>query len=330
MKAKQLTVVTGAGGSKPYGFPTGKELKTLTVEHLSVQGQIFNTVMRGSEHFHFARDDVNDFCNLLNDDELNESVDAFVSGHVNDPRIDEFTAIAKCATAAIIAQFEDPAELTDDDWYTVLLKQMFEGKNTLATFKENRVNFVTFNFDRSLEKYLIMKLRKQFNKSDSEIGEYLRDNFRFIHVHGSLGTLWEDSNGQSRRYETTFSSDQDLIEVAERIKFISDQMTSEEEQIVTIAKEVVASADIVDLFGVGYHAINMQRLGMGGGSEVIALPAHKFFGTVTGLSPIDISRISEKYSLNQLDDNSGRPHVAQYVHSAFNAKQVFDYIPTDW
>lgn len=328
MKVKELTIVIGAGGSAPYGFPTGKELKLLAIEALSRRNGAYRAVMRVAGAFKFQAGDVTKFCTMLVEDDLNDSIDAFVQSQAGKSGFAVISSIAKAITAVLIAERESIAMLIDEDWYTVLLKKMVSGNNTMDTFRQNKVNIITFNFDRSFEEYFMLKLAQQFGVSEFQIGSYLASNFQVIHMQGSLGPLWARSTA-SRPYSADLDTG-DLVQAAKSIKFITDDTTTpEQETLIDEARAIIARSDIVDFIGVGFHALNMQLLGMGGGNVLASLQDNKYFGTVYDLDPIEIREIEVRYKLNQ-GGNNQRPGVTQSIHPSFDAKQIFKYIPTDW
>ena len=55
-------------------------------------------------------------------------------------------------------------------------------------FLQNRVSFVTFNYDRSLEHFFRTSLTNSYGKTPVEVDGAL-SNTAMIHVHGQLGAL---------------------------------------------------------------------------------------------------------------------------------------------
>src|SRR4029077_6773210 len=81
------------------------------------------------------------------------SVDAFVQ-----IRKGEFEAIAKHMTAAILLHCEATANL-DNDWYQLFRNVLLqEGQE----FPRDRFAIITFNYDRSLERYLWLAIQHSF------------------------------------------------------------------------------------------------------------------------------------------------------------------------
>lgn len=69
-------------------------------------------------------------------------------------------------------------------WYHYLWSQMASPK---GRFADNRVSFVTLNYDRSLERYFFLCLKAQHGYRDDDACFKEHYGLRFVHVYGSLG-----------------------------------------------------------------------------------------------------------------------------------------------
>jgi hypothetical protein len=174
-------LILGAGASCPYGFPTARELKTLICEAFShptaKAGQFLgaNTSHSPDEFFEF-RDA------FLKTGQ--SSVDAFLEHRR------EFLEVGKLAMAYCLIPYEDerrlyqPDENRGRDWYGYLSEKL---NATFEEFGNNKLSIITFNYDRSLEHFLLNSLHNSHGKKFDECAETLA-KIPIIHVYGQLST----------------------------------------------------------------------------------------------------------------------------------------------
>jgi len=248
-------LVLGAGASKPYGYPMGKELYYQALAHLA-QDQ--------SNHATFLRtngfgDDFVPFRDALRNCG-GESIDTFLEGRR------EFVPIGKAVIAYTLCHHEDHGVLFDEDragrrWYKHLFKIMKADVPRLEEFSGNELAVVTFNYDRSLEHFFITSLKHTFGKSDDECADEL-SKVPIIHVHGRLGWLpWQD-NGPGRVYGMPVSA-AGMVEAAESIKIVHEQSDVDTIDEFVEAHKLLAEASIICFLGFGYDKKNVERLRLG-------------------------------------------------------------------
>lgn len=149
MITKETVFILGAGASKPYGYPSGLDLVQIICDNLDknaindLQKNNFKTLCS----LGFTEQQLSQFRqDLRYSDTL--SVDSFL-----EHRKKEYLELGKLA----IAQALIPCEVTDNLFNTShksWLKYLF---NTLSNvpfddFFENKISFLTFNYDRTAER----------------------------------------------------------------------------------------------------------------------------------------------------------------------------------
>jgi hypothetical protein len=181
--------IVGAGASKPYGFPIGRELVTLICNNLINDQSRYFKQLYDLERYN--RSDILGFRNQLLYSGKG-SVDAFLE-HRKD-----CIQIGKYAIAQVLIEFEDSQQLfVKGDWYQYLYEKL---NTSFEEFDQNKIGIITFNYDRSIEHYLFTALKNSYGKSDEECASKNK-NIPIIHVHGQLGTyrgktnLQEDTKG---------------------------------------------------------------------------------------------------------------------------------------
>ena len=100
----------------------------------------------------------------------------------------EYQTIGKMAIAAVLIGFENERALFNDppghrDWYEYLFNKL---NTSFKMFRRNTVPFLTFNYDRSLEHYLLTSLKNSYGKTDDEYFTKMSE-LPIVHLHGQLG-----------------------------------------------------------------------------------------------------------------------------------------------
>jgi hypothetical protein len=93
------------------------------------------------------------------------------------------------------------SELLDKNWYQSLLDQLIAKP---ADLERDALSVVTFNYDRSLEQYLLDGFEAQLALSP-RLARELFSWIRFLHVYGSLGDLDTVRYGQASKMHLVYS-----------------------------------------------------------------------------------------------------------------------------
>ncbi len=256
MITNNTVFILGAGASRPYGYPTGAELRRIICSNFTTK---LNKLLTGDniidndnlspevyESIKFAR--------AFRDSDI-KSIDRFLA--INP----EFSDIGKMAIAMLILDAEK-TDISQDDlegnWYFHLYNKMIETFTTGQAFKsfgENKVIFITFNYDRSLEYYLFSRLKSLYYKiSDSEIIEQI-NKIPIYHVYGQVDVLpWQ---GGSKTYGSRYSYHEFNI-IKDRIRIIFERTGTEIENIRT----AIGQAELICFLGFGYDKTNMKVIGL--------------------------------------------------------------------
>jgi len=153
----------------------------------------------------------------------------------------------------------------DDDWLSWVYQQMAEGARSIEEFAANPVNFVTFNYDRLIEKALLDALPARYNVQQPECWRAIR-RIPIIHLHGSVGPLLSDDG---RRTDECISfggrGTPDVNErgiamnrAEERIQIVHD--AAAESEAFQQARRLLAGAEQVIFLGFGFGRDNIRRL----------------------------------------------------------------------
>jgi hypothetical protein len=273
--------IVGAGASNPYGYPIGTELR---LEICDMFPKRLNLLLAGSgdiimeSALPIVRDALS-FCQRFRDARI-KSIDRYLA--INP----EFSEIGKLAIVLSILDVERRHkfdETLQDNWYFYLYNRMVDGFRTADSYKqfgENKISFITFNYDRSLENFFFECLKNTFHKATEE---EIVDQFKNIpihHVYGQVDELpWQ---GKGKAYGSVYNYN-DLQDAALNIKTMYERTESENNEI----KEIIARARFIYFLGFGYDKNNMEIIGL---PDAIT-PGHRICGTFKNAKQKEISDV---------------------------------------
>ena len=241
-------LVLGAGASTDYGYPTGPGLRDEILHGLvSPYGPI-----RDQLRARLGYDDsaIEAFREEFADSQL-PTIDQFLEGHSG------FARIGKLAIACALLPYEKSEKLERQadrpTWYDHLWDEL---RQDIDNFTDNKLTLVTFNYDRSLERYLGRALQvtgvKDISKRMSSLG--------FIHVYGTLGGRPYIDNA-AREYGD-IEDPLAIEQAAAGIKIIDREDDGELLSQFELAKNALSDAKRVVMLGFGYDATNVERLAL--------------------------------------------------------------------
>ena len=176
------------------------------------------------------------------------------------------------------------AKKSHGHWYELLFNAMVDDDLPLQDVRNNKVSIVTFNYDRSLEHYLMNALMNTFNRAEVDVAQVL-NKIEIIHVHGALGKLpWQPGDG-STSVQYGIATNPSQIKVASScIKVLREGQNDGPE--FTRARQLLRDARRVHFLGFGFNKTNIERLG------ISAIPSPPAVGaTGRGLSHETLSML---------------------------------------
>jgi hypothetical protein len=250
----ETVFVLGAGASVPFGFPTGAELRRRLCSELK-QGLPMHELL--------ARCGIESSAILAFREEFERSgvasIDTFIAYRPL------YQQIGELAIAAALMPLEDQSQLFnvgnkrgDGGWYQLLWNELLSGVKDPSDLKQNRVAFITFNYDRSLEQYLLSSIQNTFGVATEEAFDLLSD-FRFRHVYGSLGQ-YEHGSG----YGYGGHDKQGLVAALRTAQTSIRTVPAVRGPRDVDAAAWLAAAQRVFVMGFGFDATNCDRIGIHG------------------------------------------------------------------
>jgi hypothetical protein len=284
MITAKTVFILGAGASAPYGFPTGSGLKKELLDNL-VAMPSFDTQppMESGAFEHLVEmghkaDHIQKFRIALRDSGRS-SVDAFLEHRP------EYVDVGKAAMAAMLLPCESHKALFDPDtkdrerWYEYLFSKLSAGFDDLD---RNNVSFLTFNYDRSLEYYLITAIRNSYDKTFSEAKAKV-DKLRILHLHGDLGPMTDREALRWRAGRKVRSAE--IAAAANGIEIMHSAIADR----FAVGRHNIFKAEVVCFLGFGYHPTNVERL-----LDSISQPDTNAVGTGAGMG------LAERYGAERL------------------------------
>ena len=245
--ARPTVLVVGAGVSAEYGFPLGSGLVHAICAQIS-------GIPQRLERANFERGWIESLLRALPESGA-MSVDAFLE-HRPDLR-----AVGKAAIAAAIIDYERQSRsklfaLEKLYPYRYLLSRL---KGRVDHLKNGVLSIISFNYDRSLEFYLVRALSRQHNTTEEAAAKALLAAIPIVHVHGTLGPLPSVDTAWNLEYGPSEVVGTDLRRASEQIVVVSEG--SEDTPQFVRARALIAAAETVIFLGFGYDTTNLRRLG---------------------------------------------------------------------
>jgi hypothetical protein len=313
MFTEKTVLVLGAGASAPYDFPSGEGLVTAIIKGIGNREGLFKCV-----HESFHKQPADEFADRLLYSGAT-SVDAFLEKDENA----KFRDVGKSSIAAALLPKEDASSLFGEygrNWYRQLLALLLE-ECPFSNVGTNNLSVVTFNYDRSLEYYLVTALHKHYGRPIAECYAALRP-IKIIHVYGKLGRLrWEEQDEratgepvpapvdygeqatQGTEYDRLFAQRDLLSRVSRNIQIISESV--DETDRLKEAVGLLRESARVFMLGFGVHPTNLRRL------KLETLIKAQVIRCTTHNLPAHRRRLLDRYSGLADDIDMRVPHRAR-------------------
>jgi hypothetical protein len=179
------------------------------------------------------------------------SVDAFLEHRT------DFIHVGKLAIAYCLIPYEaedaffQSGNSRGGDWYQYLFGRL---NAPFEEFGQNKLSVITFNYDRSLEHFLLTTLQHSHGKTFNECADLLMNNIPIVHVYGQLSER-RYPHPEARQYSPTRQRFDVVASAASGIKILSETGPKLDE-----ARRLLVDADRICFLGFGYHQLNVKRL----------------------------------------------------------------------
>ena len=311
---KRIVLVVGAGGSVPYGFPTGDGLKWKLCDELrpvetradseSAQGGLFDTLLSEG----FSSEKMTALGSRLRKSGWS-SIDEFLAEH------EELQEVGKAAIAGLIISSEDLDLLSEPhdamgqrlgNWYQQFFKAVY---TPFEDIQKNKVTILTYNYDTSLETYLQTTMSASYSRSPDEI-EAALNHVRIVHLHGHLANHVYGSGVNSTS----------LRAYAQTMHIVTDEIDDNPQ--FQQAADSLWEANEIFFIGFGYDPKNLSRLPIeskypfnsSGGLTGRSRPRLDIFGTAFDLAPARRTQVQDYFSSHGFRINLGQGNEDAYQY----------------
>lgn len=289
--------ITGAGASAPYGYPTGEGLrKKICLEFSNEYSQIIiQNEKPPKDEYGEIRQEADRFTSQFLKSST-PSIDQFLATREEFSQIGKYAIAYNIIKAEIESKFWYQMNDPNEDWYVYLFRYMTKELNTpesYTDFRNNKVTFITFNYDRSLEFFLYTSFLNKWFGEESDFlqkapipGEFSKGNknpipfevqslskichyipFPFHHVYGKISEL----HGKQRKIYP-MKNDHSLIKsLCNNIRIIYERTNND----ILKMKEAIISHKRIFFLGFGYAEENLEALEL----PNLLTEDHQIFGT---------------------------------------------------
>ncbi len=177
---------------------------------------------------------------------------------------------------------------------------MHEGCRTLKEFVDNnrRVNFVTFNYDRSLEYFLHRSVTSTFHEAEANI--HLLNDIGIFHIHGRVGRLaWQEPvfdgepivpfGGLHGTKEEHWKHAKSCVG-SFRLQGVVDSASA---RVGQVARGVLHKTNTIYILGFGFHPDNVEEIKINGGAQQLQVSAPIFDSTIRDSDLLDYTDSSK-------------------------------------
>lgn len=289
MITENTVFILGAGASKPYGFPTALELRKDIIRNFSKQ--YHNKLIEDRRLSHSEKAPIeNDIKELIDTFKLSstKSIDLFLS------RNKKYYGLGKAIIAFLIASYEvkskfrEETSKPEEDWYfeifDILTREISDPEKLTEMFIQNKISFITFNYDRSFEHFLYTSLLNSFATKRNDI-KGIMINLKIIHLYGQIDPLDWQVNYPALSYGNPDFFGR-IDEFVKNIKIIFEERNPD----VREARSLIKNAKNIFFLGFGFADENLAALEF----SSLLNKQHHIYGTGLGLTESERRKIISK------------------------------------
>lgn len=312
MFKKKIVFVVGAGGSFEVGLPVGNTLKGILRDKLDIKnsgswdasgdGQIVRAIAQmAKDHGNYGKM-MGEYSAasqaIRNAMPQAISIDNFLHTHAEDPNI---VLMGKLGIGSSILQSENTSKIysrekgryqldfasTPDSWHNSFCRMLTEGvkRDSLDAIFDN-VTFITFNYDRCIEHYVLMWLITYMRLTWEEGYELCR-KITVFHPYGQVGKLpWQVPNGEGLDFGTV-PDEWNIPFVAKQIRTFTERV--EDDEILSQMRAAISQCEQLVYLGFSFGQMNMDLLKL-----EKAGPLKTVYATTFGMSDANKVAITQR------------------------------------
>jgi hypothetical protein len=294
---KPTLFILGAGASQPYGYPTGEKLRTDIINNYgNYYRKLKDVSQKDVPNVPHTYREIQAFVQIFSNSSIT-SIDKFLSLNPAAAAYGKIGITLSILNSEKESQFREKAN-PDEDWYTYLFNRMMEGLKKPENYKEfskNKVAFITFNYDRSLEYILYDSFYHSFYQSRNDIKNNIEEfvPFPIIHVYGTVAKF-NTLDWPKHDYNNDYYDNYLLIEnLSKGIKVIGEERVGE--SVKDEVKKLLPAYKRIFFLGFGYAQENLDAIDL-----IQNIDAKwKIYGTAKGMTPKEIRSIKNRLPIKK-------------------------------
>lgn len=278
--------ILGAGASVPYGYPTGEGLRQDICQNFEKQIKSLGNIPHHPEsEVRDILEKAHPFCDAFLKSST-PSIDLFLNRNRKFGEIGKIAIVTSILEAERNSCFRENMHHKSQDWYSYLFQKMTEDliePKSYEDFRNNKVTFITFNYDRSLEHFLYESLLNAFSLApENEIISQL-NWIKVFHVYGVIDKLpWQ---GEGTKYKDDYSLTS-INKMKNNIKLIHERINLDgRDWKIRDIKRAMQYASRFYFLGFGYAEENLDILKM----RSFLDGRQNIYGTAVGMTDKEIS-----------------------------------------
>ena len=265
------------------------------------------------------------------------SIDGYLNRHQDQPLVQ---LCGKLAIVQVILQSENccdmyvdltaphklgfrDAEQVQQSWFqslwSILETGIVKSKNLESIF--DKLHVITFNYDRTLEHFLLMGLRQAYHLSEKDAAAIINAKLDVDHVYGQVADLPWQNKGHGFAFGREPNA-QELMRLWNRITTFNEEIS--DGQFLKRLSEKVSDAERIVFLGCHFHEQNMKLLRA-------ALPARggevSVYATGLGRSESALEEIDSQFR-EMLGPRGGTWQIR--VRRDWGCKELFREFDTTW
>ena len=296
MIEKRTVFVLGAGASCPYGFPDARGLRRDILANFANGPTFFGpSGAQYADRLGMPADVVAEFQQTF-DRSNTSSIDLFLSRHPRYRKIGKLAILASILWAEYKSCFGDHVKMPTQDWYFYLYNSLMrglDGKDAYRGLSQNRMAFVTFNYDRSLEHFLFDSLLHSFEGAEEPAIREQMELVPTIHVYGGVAPLPWQADGDTRTHgygDYQLDTPPDLLDMVDNLFVVHEQRDAPK---LKVARDQIEKAEQIFFLGFGYAKENLEALGLPGTLR----SDQRIYGTALGCTEREIRDVETFFVL---------------------------------
>ena len=185
-----------------------------------------------------------------------------------------FALLGKTIICYVIAKKEELSSnnyssYEDGNWYSFLWKRKIDPHKLSDLEKNiNKMSFVTWNYDRSLEQFLFGRCRKEWTLETAESIAEVVSQIEIVHLHGEIDLLpWQEKNINIVKAKYGEKSDWGISkDRSKNIRIVNEANFDDLNYLK--ARKIIEKSNNAYFIGCGFHKENIEKLKIDNSNDI--------------------------------------------------------------